>query len=473
MNFSSATFLLTFLPVFLLVYYCVPRAWKNIWVLLASIFFYSWGAPRFIFLLLGTTLLDFFLVKKMDAQEEKHTRKLYLCISLILNLGLLAYFKYSNFFVENINAALSAMGISPIPWVEVVLPIGISFYTFESITYVVDVYRRVHKPLHNFWDYQLYIILFPKLIAGPIVRFHSIADQITGRIETMNDRLAGFYRFCIGLGKKILIANIVGKQADIIFNMPADSISTTTAWIGIVAYTMQIYFDFSGYSDMALGIGRMIGFHLPENFDNPYNSRSITEFWRRWHMTLGLWMKNYLYIPLGGNRVDSKFRLFFNLWLVFLVSGFWHGASWNFIIWGAFHGTFLILDRLFLARFLQFIGVIPSVLITFVIVSVGWVYFRVEAFSDANHFVARLFAFDFKLPSLVYSNEFVCIFILALVLSFIVLTKIGKTAQSLLYEPREHAAWYTTLFFVSALLFILSLSYITTENFNPFIYFRF
>lgn len=179
MNFSSATFLLTFLPVFLLVYYCVPRAWKNIWVLLASIFFYSWGAPRFIFLLLGTTLLDFFLVKKMDAQEEKHTRKLYLCISLILNLGLLAYFKYSNFFVENINAALSAMGISPIPWVEVVLPIGISFYTFESITYVVDVYRRVHKPLHNFWDYQLYIILFPKLIAGPIVRFHSIADQIT------------------------------------------------------------------------------------------------------------------------------------------------------------------------------------------------------------------------------------------------------------------------------------------------------
>lgn len=334
MVFSSITFLIFFFPLFMLAYHFIDKQYKNILLLCASIFFYSWGAPKFVFILLATTTLDFYLVKSLDNAKTDGLRKLFLVLSLLMNLGLLAYFKYANFFIDNINAVLSVGGMHNVTWTKIILPIGISFYTFETVTYVVDVYRKVHKPLNNFWDYQLYIILFPKLIAGPIVRFHSIANQITERNETIDDKLQGFTRFCVGLGKKILIANVLGGQADEIMNQNPDWLTTSSAWLGIVAYTFQIYFDFSGYSDMALGIGKMIGFTFPENFDNPYNAQSITEFWRRWHISLGAWMKNYLYIPLGGNKVDTQWRLFFNLWFVFLVSGLWHGALWNFVIWG-------------------------------------------------------------------------------------------------------------------------------------------
>ena len=320
-------------------------------------------------------------------------QKLFLILSLCLNVGMLFYFKYCNFFIENFNAILQSCGVQSLAWTKVVLPIGISFYTFESLTYVIDVYRREHKPLDNFWHYQLYIILFPKLIAGPIIRYHDISDQITNRFDTdsVDNKLAGFYRFVIGLCKKVLIANVLAVKADEVFNMPIENISTNIAWIGSLSYTFQIYFDFSGYSDMAIGIGKMLGFKFPENFNNPYNSGSITEFWRRWHITLGTWMKNYLYIPLGGNKVSSTSRLYFNLWLVFILSGFWHGAAWTFIFWGIYHGIFLILERMFLLNLYKKMGRFIPVVITFVIASIGWIFFRADSFAFAKGLVLKLF----------------------------------------------------------------------------------
>jgi len=397
-----------------------------------------------------------------------------LSLSVSVNLGLLFYFKYSNFFIENVNEILSVFGDKHIQWTKLVLPIGISFYTFETITYVVDVYRRVHKPLHNFWDYQTYIILFPKLIAGPIIRYHDLADQITDRSanETIDNRLTGFYRFIIGLAKKVLIANQMGLQADTIFAMDYSTIDSTTAWVGILAYTFQIYFDFSGYSDMAIGIGKMIGFKFPENFNSPYVSQSITEFWRRWHMTLGAWMRNYLYIPLGGNRVSSKARLYFNLWFVFLASGLWHGASWSFVIWGAYHGLFLVLERGFLLNVYKKIGKFPSTVITFFLVVIGWVFFRIENVNDAIIFLKQMFAFNFTLLPAV-SFEFYFFFVIALFFAFFSYSQIGQKIQDSVFSGEYTLRRHYSFSALAILLLILSISSISTLGFNPFIYFRF
>jgi alginate O-acetyltransferase complex protein AlgI len=474
MVFSSAIFLLYFLPIFLLTYYLVDKKYKNITILLFSVFFYSWGAPKFIFVILGTTLLDFHLVKWMDNTKNELHRRMMLILSLSVNLGLLFYFKYSNFFIENVNAALSVFGGGEILWTKLVLPIGISFYTFETITYVVDVFRRIHKPLKNFWDYQLYIILFPKLIAGPIIRYHDLADQITDRSknENMDNRLTGFYRFILGLSKKILIANVMGEQADKIFAMDIAGLDTYTAWIGILSYTFQIYFDFSGYSDMAIGLAKMFGFKFPENFNNPYISQSITEFWRRWHMTLGAWMRNYLYIPLGGNRVNSKFRLYFNLWLVFLASGLWHGASWSFVLWGAYHGVFLVLERAFLLKVYDKIGKFPSTILTFFFVIIGWVFFRIESLSDGISFVKRMFAFEF-VPNIEFGTQYFTIFTIAIIFSFFVYTKFGQKIQDMIYHNDYSISRHILISSVTLLLLIISISSITSSGFNPFIYFRF
>jgi alginate O-acetyltransferase complex protein AlgI len=475
MVFSSVIFLVYFLPVFLTVYFLTPRVAKNYVLLAASIFFYAWGAPRFIFVILGTTTLDFYLVRLMYNAGSEGRRKLFLILSLCLNVGLLFYFKYCNFFIENINALLTGMGVKEISWTNVVLPIGISFFTFESLTYVVDVYRRVHKPLDNFLQYQLYIILFPKLIAGPIIRYHDIADQITDRSanDTVDDKLTGFFRFVIGLSKKVLIANTMAVKADEIFALPAEELTTATAWLGMLAYTFQIYFDFSGYSDMAIGLGRMLGFKFPENFNNPYTSQSITEFWRRWHMTLGSWMKNYLYIPLGGNRVDNKWRLYFNLWLVFLASGFWHGAAWTFIIWGVYHGLFLVLERMFLLRVFEKIGKIPATLITFVIVAIGWVFFRADTTPQALAFTGKLFTFEWPSEGYYLDPEFRFYFILAIVFSFFASFRWGQRIQDRIYFAYYTTEGYTVSTLVFCLLFTLSLAAITSSGFNPFIYFRF
>jgi alginate O-acetyltransferase complex protein AlgI len=475
--FSSIVFLLYFLPVFLLTYFIVPGRFKNIVILLFSIAFYSWGAPKFIFVILGTTFVDFYLVRWMSQLEKRTRRRLLLTLSVSINLGLLIYFKYFNFFIENIDVVLSHLFHSKgITWTKLILPLGISFYTFETITYVVDVYRKVHKPLEKFWDYQLYIILFPKLIAGPIIRYHELADQITDRSQndTIDNKLAGFYRFILGLAKKVLIANQVGAIADSIFSLHYNYLDFFTVWIGILSYTFQIYFDFSGYSDMAIGIGKMLGFTFPENFNNPYTSQSITEFWRRWHITLGNWMRNYLYIPLGGNRVNSKGRLYLNLWLVFLASGLWHGASWSFVLWGAYHGFFLVLERMFLLKLYEKLGKFFRTILTFFIVVIGWVFFRVEKISDAFVYLKHMFTLNHTdVDTSNFGPNFYTGFFIAIFFSFFVFFRMGQKIQDVVYSGIYTDRQHVLLTTISFILLVLSISSITALGFNPFIYFRF
>ncbi len=475
MVFSSLYFLVYFLPLFLLLYTIFPKSWKNTFLLIASIIFYSWGGPKFVFVILATTFVDFFVVQKMDATHTPKSRRALLILSLCINLSLLFYFKYFNFFAENFAELFKVFGGDGYKVAKIVLPIGISFYTFESLTYVIDVYRRVHKPLKNVWDYQLYILLFPKLIAGPIVRYHEISDQIKGHLEneTAENRLSGFIRFCIGLGKKVLIANVMAAQADAIFNLDPATLDTATAWTGALAYTFQIYFDFSGYSDMAIGLCQIMGFRIPENFNNPYTSGSITEFWRRWHMTLGSWMRNYLYIPLGGNRVNSKARLLFNLWIVFLLSGLWHGAAWTFVFWGAYHGLFLIIERGFLLKLLQKLPRWAAAVYAFPVVIVGWVFFRSEKLQDAFIMVKRMFAFDFSTKTAFTNNNYDVMVWVAVFFAFITFVKQGQQLHDVVFQKIQKQWQYVALIVIAAALFILSLGSITGSDFNPFIYFRF
>ena len=283
--------------------------------------FYAWGAPQFFEIVLGSAVLNFMIVKQIHSSEDKKVRSRLLALSIVINLGLLLYYKYTNFFLENVNHLLNFGGQQQLKWTKILLPIGISFYTFQTLTYSIDVYRKVHQPLSRLVDYLVYIFSFPQLIAGPIVRFHEIADQLGLRNNSIENRLIGFYRFAIGLAKKVLIANVLAHYADDVFDNDFSLYSSTALWAAILAYTFQIYFDFSGYSDMAIGLGRMMGFTFPENFNFPYISKSITEFWRRWHITLGNFMREYLYIPLGGNQTKTKSRMYFNLVFVFFISG--------------------------------------------------------------------------------------------------------------------------------------------------------
>jgi alginate O-acetyltransferase complex protein AlgI len=336
------------------------------------------------------------------------------------------------------------------------------------------VYRGIHKPLKNFWDYQLYIILYPKLIAGPIIRYHDFAGQIYDHteFETVDNKLRGLYRFFIGLGKKVLIANVIGTSADAIFNIPHGQLGTATAWLGALSYTFQIYFDFSGYSDMAIGLGLMMGFRFPENFNNPYTAVSITDFWRRWHITLGAWMRNYLYIPLGGNRVNSKWHLYFNLWLVFLASGLWHGAAWGFIIWGAYHGFFLVMERLFLGRWLAKIGKAAFVY-SFLVVLVGWVFFRLEYFHYSIDYVQRMFSWHPDSGLWQADTEYKFTALMAAFFSFFTLSGWGRKVQHFVFYEDHNLKFHFVMAFVVLLLCVISAGRITVSTFNPFIYFRF
>ena len=473
MVFSATIFLLYFFPLFLLVYFLSPAKYRNYILLAFSIIFYVWGAPKFIFILIASTLVSFYIVRQMHRSPEERKRKLLLTAVLLLNVGILLYFKYANFFMENFNSVLQSLGFSDLRWTAIALPIGISFYTFQSLSYCVDVYRGVSPPLKRPTDFLLYIIMFPQLIAGPIVRFNTISEQLTYRTSAGSDRILGFYRFTIGLAKKVLIANVMGKYADIYFSSDLLQLSTTEAWLGLLAYTFQIYFDFAGYSDMAIGIGRMIGFTFPENFNNPYVSKNITEFWRRWHMTLSAWMRDYLYIPLGGNRVDSQLRLFMNLWIVFLISGLWHGASWNFVLWGAYHGLFLVLDRLFLKKLLNRAGAAVATLFTFLVAILGWVVFRLETFGEALTYYGRLFAFDLQPVELTHRLDLAIIMVIAFIFSFITLTRFGRKMERKVYFETYTPQRYITMGAIVVLLFLLSVGSVATTGFNPFIYFRF
>ena len=464
MVFSSTLFLFVFLAVFLVIYHLTPARLKNIVLLVASLAFYAWGAPRFLFILLASLVLNFYIVRSMSRQEQH--RKVGLVLSLILNLGLLAYFKYANFFVDNLNHLLSAANLKPVPWMEVALPIGISFFTFQSLTYTIDVYRRVHAPLRH------YILMFPQLIAGPIVRFNTIADDIVDRRhnDTIDNKLYGMYRFALGLAKKVLIANILGAQVDQFYALPHEQVTGTIARIAALAYSFQIYFDFSGYSDMAIGLGYLLGFKFPENFDNPYTSQSVSEFWRRWHMTLGAWLKDYLYIPLGGNRKGTA-GTYFNLAVVFLVCGIWHGAGWNFLVWGIWHGLFIISDKLFLNRWLSKTPKLLRVLLTFTVVTIGWIFFRNDLFGDAVFYIGKLFDFHHTAANL--TAEFTTMLCLAILFSFLTLSKFGQKAQDLCYAT-ERPEWQHYITFVCAMiLMVASAAYLSASGFNPFIYFKF
>lgn len=473
MVFSSATFLFIFLPVVLVLYYLVPARWRNGILLAASLLFYSWSEPRFIALLLVSITADYFIARRMDLAEGSK-RKGWLAGSLVLNLATLAYFKYANFFIDNVQQFYGWLGLVPFEWHKVALPVGISFVTFQKISYMVDVYRRDHEAQRR-WDVlALYILMFPQLIAGPIIRYKEIVAQLKDRsaTDTPDNRLHGFFRFLVGLSKKVLIANVLAQQVDIIFATAPGELAAGTAWIGMLAYTMQIYFDFSGYSDMALGLGRMFGFLFPENFNFPYISQSFTEFWKRWHITLGHWMKDYLYIPLGGNR-QGEGRTYLNLVIVFFLSGLWHGAAWTFVVWGLYHGLFLILDKWGLRKLLDKMGKVPSVLLTFLLVMVGWVIFRADTLGYAVAYLGSLFTFAAPADGILLDTRFVVMLILATLLAFSGLIPSVEQKANELFDRVLTLRGAVVVTVLAILLYILNGSALLAGGFNPFIYFRF
>lgn len=469
MVFSSALFLFAFMPLFFGIYYALPYRFKNDWILIGSAFFYAWGAQEFVLVLAGSITIDFYAAKKLASTDNRKMKQQWLWLSLIANIALLGYFKYANFALENINLLLSSLGANSLVWKSVILPIGISFFTFQKISYVVDVYRGEKPPLHRWKDYALFVVLFPQLIAGPIVRYKELADQIVERRANLNssEQLLGFFRFAIGLGKKALLANALGSWADGYYNEVFNPTSGE-AWFALLAYTFQIYFDFSGYSDMAIGLGRMMGFHFPENFNFPYISQSITEFWRRWHITLSNWMRDYLYIPLGGNRVSSA-RTYINLWAVFLFSGLWHGASWNFVIWGAYHGAWLVMERAKLNSLTAKRPAFIKGIITFFIAMMGWLLFRIEDWSTFSIYWNAMFSFSGGIDISFYQYT---IFALATIASVWPLTSALKRFEGSVYTSLNPLK-ASIITVVSIGLVWTSAAAIMSTDFNPFIYFRF
>ena len=391
MLFSSPIFLFLFLPVVLAIYFVLPglRA-RNWWLLVASLLFYAWGEPAFIFLLLASTAVNFFLGKWVENSEEIADRKKAVAVAIVLNVGFLAFFKYTGLAVASLNRLLALTNINAVAVPKIALPIGISFFTFHALSYIIDIYRRKRPAARRPQDVALYIFFFPQLIAGPILRWSAIGAQLEDRRHTTAKFSEGVRRFAGGLAKKMIIANSVAMAADQIFSLPADQLSAPVAWLGIVCYTLQIYFDFSGYSDMALGMGKMFGFDFIENFQFPYISESIQDFWHRWHISLSTWFRDYVYIPLGGNRV-SAVRNHVNLVAVFFLCGLWHGASWTFIVWGLFHGFFLVLEK---TRWEGVLASLPRPLrhaYAIFVVMMGWVLFRADSFAGAGHYFAALF----------------------------------------------------------------------------------
>ena len=427
MVFSSIYFVLYFLPVLLVSYYLAPDKWKNAVLLISSCYYYMWGEPSFFFLVFISLILDFYLVQLMHYAEGKR-RKILVYLLVGLNVANLVIYKYLMFVVFNINVILESAGVAPIHLL-IFLPIGISFITFQKVSYVIDVYRGISSPQSNFVNYGLYILYFPQLIAGPIIRYHEIAEQIKDRRahETLDNKLLGLFRFVIGLSKKVLIADQVGIFVDEVFAVAPADLSTPLAWLGVIAYSIQLYFDFSGYSDMAIGIARMMGFRFPENFNFPYISQSITEFWRRWHMTLSYWMRDYLYIPLGGNRASPR-RMYLNLWIVFLLSGLWHGASWNFVVFGAFHGLFLVLEKGLFARLMKNWWKGFRILYAYIILLISFVIFRHTSFVDSLLFIRQLFVFQFSPDYVAADDHVLFLLVIGLIMAFMGAFKRGGTS---------------------------------------------
>lgn len=481
MVFSSLLFLFLYLPVSLLVYYLTPARYRNWPALAASLLFFAWGAPLFVFVLMATSLVDYQAGGRLaPGARPDRQRKGLLALAVTVNLGLLLYFKYANFFVEQLNALLSAGGFDPAAWTRVILPIGISFFTFQKISYLVDVYRGTARPAASYGRYLLYVVLFPQLIAGPIVRYHDVDLQLGARAYSPGLFLDGAFRFTVGLGKKVLLANTLGYAADAAFAAGPDQLPCGAAWLGLLAYAMQIYYDFAGYSDMAIGLGRMMGFHFLENFNFPYISASITEFWRRWHISLGNFMREYLYIPLGGNRL-SPGRTYFNLWIVFLASGFWHGAAWSFVLWGAFHGLCLSVDRFLLDRGFRPLPKWAAIPLTFLLACFGWVLFRADNAGKALDYFQALLNTTAAATGLGKMSEpftdprFMAAMTAALLGAFAPALGLNRLVPFDwgCTEPQPGTPSLAARFACSALLLLACAMVLAMGGFNPFIYFRF
>jgi alginate O-acetyltransferase complex protein AlgI len=485
MLFSSPVFLFLFLPVLLPLYFLVPHRSRNLLLLLVSLLFYIWGEKLYVAIMLVSIAANYGLGLWVDRLAGRRNSAWVIALAVAVNLTLLIGFKYANFLVDNLNGLLVHLSIAPIALAPVHLPLGISFFTFHSLSYVIDIYRREVRALKNPIDFALYISFFPQAIAGPIVRYHDVASQLVERVVTRDGFAAGVRRFILGLGKKMLIANIVAVPADAIFNLPVNSLTPGLAWLAMVCYTLQIYFDFSGYSDMAIGLARMFGFQFLENFNYPYISQSITEFWRRWHISLSSWYRDYLYIPLGGNRLGT-IHTYFNLVAVFFLCGLWHGASWNFIFWGLFHGMFLVLERMGLGRALAATWAPLRHGYTLLIVMVGWVFFRAASLPQALTFLQALLGSttrsEYAPPLALYLNHELMLALLAgvvgamPVLPWLIQVK-DRLVESLGQRLRpvlaiETASACAGIAFCSLILLASSMQ-LAAGTYNPFIYFRF
>ena len=463
MVFSSILFLFRFFPAAMLIYFLAPKKLKNLAIFLLSLFFYSWGEPKYFPIMIASTLCDYFVSLGIEThRSNKKLCRLLLLISVLFNLGMLGFFKYTGFFLTNLNALLG----TSIPLPNITLPIGISFYTFQTMSYTIDVYRGNVKAERNIVDFTAFVTLFPQLIAGPIVRYSDISRELKTRVVSLPQVSDGIALFIMGLGKKVLIANNIGSLwTELSESMGFSALSTPLAWMGVAAYTLQIYFDFSGYSLMAIGMGKIMGFEFPQNFDFPYISKSFTEFWRRWHMTLGSWFREYLYFPLGGSRVKLP-RLYFNLFVVWFCTGFWHGASWNFVLWGLYFLVFLILEKTFLLPHLQKSRVLSHIYVLFFLM-ISWSIFAVTDFGQLGILLQRMFGIGVAQSAagnwIYYLRNYIVTFLIGILFSTPLPWKCYLKIKK--YKAAELV--------ILGVILVVSVAYLVDATYNPFLYFRF
>ena len=480
MVFSTSIFIYLFLPITLIIYYLAPKKGKNLIILLSGLLFYSWGEPIYVIVMLISTMIDYFAGLIMNHFEgRKVPRRLCLIVSIVMNLGLLGIFKYSGFIAENINAIagtqiidinnMNFFGIEYLPMN--MLPIGISFFTFQSMSYTIDLYLGNVKVQKNPISFAAFVTLFPQIVAGPIVRYDDVAKELDDRSITIDLIYDGIIKFIIGLSKKVLIANSIGALWTSIKATDIANVSVVSSWLGILAFTFQIYFDFSGYSDMAIGLGKMMGFNFPKNFDYPYLSKSISEFWRRWHITLGAWFKSYVYIPLGGNRKGMA-RTIFNLAVTWFLTGVWHGASWNFILWGTLYGVVIILEKLFLGKLLDKIPDIFGHIYTMLLVILGWVLFDTADLPTAGAYIAKMFGFGggtFIDSTAMYQ---IATYGITFIICIIGCTNLPKLAVEALKKKSAVLVNYVGIAVMTG-MFIICAAYLVDQTYNPFLYFNF
>ncbi len=468
MVFSTLTFLFFFFPlVFILYYLCPNRVYRNTVLLVFSLLFYGWGEPKFILLMLAASFVAYIgglAIQKFEEQGKAKAKKAAFLVSTILLIANLFIFKYLNFFVENINALFPKTELVT----NLVLPIGISFYTFQILSYVIDLYRGKIGVQRNYFYLTLYVSFFPQLIAGPIVRYETVENEIRVRKEKVDDIVYGIRRFIVGMAKKVIIANNTGAIATTIYAGDKDVYGMPFYWLAAVAYALQIYFDFSGYSDMAIGLGRMFGFHFLENFNYPYIATSITNFWRRWHISLSSWFRDYVYIPLGGNRVP-KFRWIINICIVWALTGFWHGASWNFVLWGVYYAALLLIEKLFLHKLLDKLPKIICWLYTFVLVLISWVIFNITDFTQMLAALRHMFSLNFSNPiDAILADTSILYGLIYIPLGIICMFPWVKK-----FTPKKTVISETVLNIVSIVLLAVSICFTIASTYNPFIYFRF